>query len=71
MMILLGYCVNVIKWTCSPWFSELAHFTQKLLSKDLISEETQEDILDTITKDENLFNQAMYDDIMQTLPLFE
>lgn len=68
---LLGYCVNVIKWTCSPWFSELAHFTQKLLSKDLISEETQEDILDTITKDENLFSQAMYDDIMQTLPLFE
>ena len=63
-----GYCVNVIKWSNSPWFSELAHHTQKLLAKDLINEEVQEDIIHTMIQDENLFNQSMYDDIMMTLP---
>ena len=65
---LAGYCVNVIKWSNSPWFSELTHHTQKLLAKDLINEEVQDDIIHTMIQDENLFNQSMYDDIMNTLP---
>jgi hypothetical protein len=65
---LAGYCVNVIKWSNSPWFSELAHHTQKLLAKDLISESKQELIIYTMTQDDNLFSQSTYDEIMNTLP---
>lgn len=64
-----GYCANVIKWSHSPVFSELARYTQKLVCKDLLDEETREKILYTITQNQNLFDFDLYDNILKTLPL--
>jgi len=64
-----GYCERVIFWSHSPVFSELARYTQKLVCKDLLDEETREKILYTITQDQNLFDFNLYDNILKTLPL--
>lgn len=66
---LLGYCKNVIQWSHSPVFSELARYTQKLVSKDLLDEGTREKILYTITQPQNLFDFDLYEHILKTLPL--
>lgn len=63
------FCERVIFWSHSPVFSELARYTQKLVCKDLLDEETREKILYTITQDQNLFDFNLYDNILKTLPL--
>ena len=52
-------------------FSELARYTQKLVSKDLLDEGTREKILFTITQPQNLFDFELYEHILKTLPLLD
>ena len=63
-----GYCANVIKWSYSPWFSELTYYMNQLLSKDLIKESEQERIIHTITQPQNLYSEALFKQFMKDLP---